>query len=137
VVDVRNPKNTRSLGELIADVPKLIVELVKAEIAQLKHELTGKAKSAGIGAAAIIVALFFLLTAWATLVTFFIVGLSSWLPAWASALIVTGAFLLLAVILVLVGVASLKKVSPPLPQESIESIKKDVQAFKGVGKYDH
>ncbi|MCJ1695605.1 phage holin family protein [Rathayibacter caricis] len=133
----RNPKNARSLGELVGDLPGLVIELVKAELASLKNELSGKAKSAGLAVALFAVAAFLLLTAWATLVTFAIIGISSWLPAWLSALIVTVFFLVVAVVLALVGVKSIKKAVPPVPQDSIESIKKDVQAFKGVGTYDH
>jgi amino acid transporter len=137
VVNERNPKNARSLGELVGDLPGLVVELVKAELASLKNELSGKAKNAGLAVALFAVAAFLLLTAWATLVTFAIIGISSWLPAWLSALIVTVFFLIVAVVLALVGVKSIKKAVPPVPQDSIESIKKDVQAFKGVGTYDH
>ncbi|WP_236553657.1 phage holin family protein [Rathayibacter sp. VKM Ac-2803] len=133
----RNPKNARSLGELVGDLPGLVIELVKAEVASLKNELTGKAKSAGVAVALFAVAAFFLITAWATLVAFAIIGIASWLPAWLSALIVTVFFLLVAVVLLLIGVKSIKKAVPPVPQESIESIKKDVQAFKGVGNYDN
>lgn len=136
MVDDRNPKNARSLGELIGEVPALIVELVKAEIASLKHELVGKAKSGGIGVALFLVAAFFLLTAWATFVTFLIIGIASWWPAWLSALVVTAGFAIVAALLILVGIRLVKKAVPPLPQESIESIKKDVHAFKGVGQYD-
>ncbi|MBO0982989.1 MULTISPECIES: phage holin family protein [Rathayibacter] len=137
MVNERNPKNARSLGELVGDLPGLVVELVKAELASLKNELSGKAKNAGLAVALFAVAAFLLLTAWATLVTFAIIGISSWLPAWLSALIVTVFFLIVAVVLALVGVKSIKKAVPPVPQDSIESIKKDVQAFKGVGTYDH
>lgn len=137
MVNERNPKNARSLGELVGDLPGLVIELVKAELASLKNELSGKAKNAGLAVALFAVAAFLLLTAWATLVTFAIIGISSWLPAWLSALIVTVFFLVVAVVLALVGVKSIKKAVPPVPQDSIESIKKDVQAFKGVGTYDH
>ncbi|MWV51122.1 phage holin family protein [Rathayibacter sp. VKM Ac-2803] len=137
MVNERNPKNARSLGELVGDLPGLVIELVKAEVASLKNELTGKAKSAGVAVALFAVAAFFLITAWATLVAFAIIGIASWLPAWLSALIVTVFFLLVAVVLLLIGVKSIKKAVPPVPQESIESIKKDVQAFKGVGNYDN
>ncbi|WKK72177.1 phage holin family protein [Rathayibacter oskolensis] len=137
MVNERNPKNARSLGELVGDLPGLVIELVKAEVASLKNELSGKAKSAGFAIAFFAAAVFFLITAWATLVAFAIIGISSWLPAWLSALIVTVFFLLVAVVLALVGVKSIKKAVPPVPQDSIESIKKDVQAFKGVGSYDN
>ncbi|PPG10890.1 phage holin family protein [Rathayibacter sp. AY1F4] len=137
VVNERNPKNARSLGELVSDLPGLVIELVKAEVASLKNELAGKAKSAGLAVGLFAVAAFLLLTAWATLVAFAIIGIASWLPAWLSALIVTVFFLLVAVILALVGVRTIKKAVPPVPQDSIDSIKKDVQAFKGVGSYDN
>lgn len=137
MVNERNPKNARSLGELVSDLPGLVIELVKAEVASLKNELAGKAKSAGLAVGLFAVAAFLLLTAWATLVAFAIIGIASWLPAWLSALIVTVFFLLVAVILALVGVRSIKKAVPPVPQDSIDSIKKDVQAFKGVGSYDN
>lgn len=137
MVNERNPKNARSLGELVSDLPGLVVELVKAEVASLKNELAGKAKNAGLAVALFAVAAFLLLTAWATFVTFAIIGIASWLAAWLSALIVTVFFLLVAVILALVGVRTIKKAVPPVPQDSIDSIKKDVQAFKGVGSYDN
>nr|WP_246227014.1 phage holin family protein [Rathayibacter agropyri] len=122
---------------MVSDLPGLVVELVKAEVASLKNELAGKAKNAGLAVALFAVAAFLLLTAWATFVTFAIIGIASWLPAWLSALIVTVFFLLVAVILALVGVRTIKKAVPPVPQDSIDSIKKDVQAFKGVGSYDN
>lgn len=132
----RSTRNSRSLGELIGQVPTLIIELVKAELASLKHELTGKAKDAGLGIGLLVGAVVLLFFFACTLIASIILVIAIWLPAWASALIVTGVLLILIAILALVGVSKLKKGIPPLPTDAIDSIKKDVQAFKGVGTYD-
>ena len=59
-------------------------------------------------------------------------GLAEVLPAWAAALIVGGALLLLAGILVAVGIAQLKRGLPPTPTDTIESINEDVRIVRGV-----
>lgn len=56
------------------------------------------------------------------------------LPGWAAALIVAGVLLVIAVILGLIGYSVIKKGVPPVPTESIESIKRDIRAIKGIGK---
>ena len=40
----------RSIGALLADLPRIIAELIQAEIESLKAEVSSKLKSAGIGA---------------------------------------------------------------------------------------
>jgi hypothetical protein len=37
-------------------------------------------------------------------------------------------------VLVLVGVAQVKRGGPPAPTETIQSVRKDVNAIKGIGK---
>jgi uncharacterized protein YoxC len=55
------------------------------------------------------------------------------LPAWAAALVVAAALLAIVAILVGIGVAQVKKGVPPAPTETIASVKKDVNAIKGIG----
>jgi hypothetical protein len=62
--------------------------------------------------------------------------LAIWLPAWAAALIVTVLLFLVAGVLALIGVRRMQRGVPPVPQSSIDSVKSDVQALKGVGSYD-
>ena len=57
-----NPKSKRSLVRLVADLPTLIVQLIKDEIESFKNELVSKLKHAGIGAGFLVVALFFAFT---------------------------------------------------------------------------
>ena len=123
----------RSLFSLIADIPGLITRLVREELEQLKQEIIGKLKHAGIGIGLLAGAGAFLFFALAVFTTAAILGLATVLPAWAAALIVGGALLLIAVILVLIGVANLKQ-GGPTPTKTISSVKKDVNALKGVGK---
>lgn len=124
----------RSLFTLIADIPSLITRLIKDEIEQLKDELIGKLKHAGIGIGLLAGAGAFLFFALAVFIAAAVIGLATVLPAWAAALIVGGALLVIAIVLVLIGVANLKRGVPPAPTKTIASVKKDVNAIKGIGK---
>ncbi len=128
---------SKSLIQLVADLPRLIVELLKAELARFKAELAQKAKYAGVGIGLFAVAGFFLFFALGVLVAAAILGLAVVLPGWAAALIVFGALLIVAVVLVLLGVASFKKIGGVAPSETIESIREDTEAVKGMGRYDN
>ena len=131
-----NETPKRSLFKLIADLPTYIVELVKSELEQLKSEIVGKLKMAGIGIGAFVVAGAFAFFALGVLVAAAILGLATVLSGWAAALIVAGVLLLITGILVVVGINLLKKGTPPTPTDTIASVKEDVNAFKGTGKRD-
>jgi hypothetical protein len=93
-----------------------------------------RAKSAGIGAgmlgAAGLVGLYALgaLTAAAILV------LSTAVDAWLPALIVTAAYAVIAGLLAITGKARIRRATPPVPEEALESVKEDIgwtkQRFK-------
>jgi hypothetical protein len=128
---------SRSLVALISDLPRLLIDLLKAELAHLKAEFAEKAKYAGVGIGLLAGAAGFIFFALGTLVAAAILGLAVVLPGWLSALIVFVALLLLAGVLILLGVASFKKMNGVAPSETIDSIKEDTEAFKGMGKYDN
>ena len=127
----RVPK--RSLISLITDLPKLFGDLVRGEIESLKAELVEKLKHAGIGIGMLAVAGVFAFFATGVFTAAGILGLAEVLPAWASALIVGGALLVITMMLALVGVSQIKRGTPPTPDKTIESIKKDVDVIKGIG----
>jgi len=127
----RAPK--RSLISLITDLPKLFGDLVRGEIESLKAELVEKLKHAGIGIGMLAVAGVFAFFATGVFTAAGILGLAEVLPAWASALIVGGALLVITMMLALVGVSQIKRGTPPTPDKTIESIKKDVDVIKGIG----
>ena len=126
----------RSLFKLIGDLPGYLVDLLRSELELLKAELLEKLKHAGIGLGLVLVGLFFGFFAFAVLLAAAVLGIATALPAWLAALIVGGALLLLTAILVLIGVNQLKSGTPPVPTETIASVKKDVNAIKGIGKRD-
>jgi len=125
----------KSVFALIAEIPTLVTDLVQREIELVKTELIAKFKALGVGAGIIAAALLVLLAMLGVLLTAVIFALTlTGLPGWAAALIVAGVLLIIAVILGLIGYRILKRGVPPLPTESIESIKRDIRAIKGMGK---
>ncbi len=127
----------KSLVKLIADVPGMVGTLIRNEIDQIKKEITAKLTAIGVGVGLFAAAAFLGFFVFATLVAAAVLGIAEALPAWLAALIVAFALLIIAVVLALIGLNRLKKGVPPLPEKSIESVKDDVKAIKGMGKYDH
>lgn len=126
----------RSLFKLIGDLPGYLVELLRSELERLKQELIEKAKHLGVGVGLILVGAFLAFFAFAVLIAAAVLGIATALPAWLAALIVAAALLLITAILVLIGVNQLKRGVPPVPEETIASVKEDVNAIKGIGKRD-
>jgi predicted phage tail protein len=126
----------KSLFGLIADLPHLFGNLVKEEIDQLKKEMIGKLKHAGIGIGLFAGAGVFAFFMVGVFLAAAVLGFATIVPGWLAALIVAGILLVITLILVLIGVAQVKKGVPPAPTETIKSVKKDVNAIKGVGKRD-
>jgi tetrahydromethanopterin S-methyltransferase subunit C len=124
----------RSLLELLAEVPVLVRELVLGEIELLKQEMIRKLKALGVGAGLILGAVIVLLGMLGVLLTAAIFALSLVMPGWLAALLVAAVLLIIAVILGLIGYRVLKKGIPPLPNETISGLKKDLNVIRGVGK---
>jgi hypothetical protein len=126
----------RSLFKLIGDLPGYLVDLLRSELERLKEELVAKAKHLGVGVGLIAGGAFFAFFAFAVLLAAAVLGIATALPAWLAALIVGVALLIITAILVLIGVNQLKRGVPPVPEETIASVKEDVNAIKGIGKRD-
>jgi hypothetical protein len=130
----QGPAPKRSLFALIGDVPRLIIGLFRQEIESFKQELIDKAKAAGIGIGLLAAAGAFLFFMLGVLVAAAILGLATVFPPWLAALIVAGGLLIITVVLLLVGIATLRRGMPPAPTMTIESIKDDVRVIKGIGR---
>lgn len=124
----------RSLVELVTSIPMLVTDLVQREIDLLKAEMTAKLKALGAGAGVLAVAALLLLAMLGVLLTAGILALSLIIPGWLAALLVAAGLLIIAAILALIGYRILKKGIPPLPTESIDSLKRDLRAIQGIGK---
>lgn len=128
------PTGRRSLFSLVSDLPRILSDLVRAEIDSFQAEMVGKAKSAGVGAGLVVAAIGVLTFSLGAFVAAAIAGIATALPLWASALIVGGALLLLAVLLILIGVAAFKRAFPPGPDKTKASIEEDLRVIKGTSK---
>ena len=126
----------KSVFGLIGELPSIITTLIRDEIEQIKREAITRLKSAGIGIALFAGAAVFLYFAAFPLLAAAVLGIGEALPLWLSALIVGVFLLLIAVVLALIGMSRVKKGVPPVPKETIDSVKDDVKAFKGVQQYD-
>ena len=123
----------RGLLTLLGELPDRVSTLVRAEIDQVKAELTYKAKHFGIGAGLVVGAAFVGIFLLGTLIATGILALSLVMPGWAAALVVSGVLLLIILILLGVAVLNFKRGSEPL--ESIESVRQDLDAITGRGAY--
>ena len=130
--DARQMVPKRSFLRLIADLPGLLIDQIRNEFELLKQEIVGKLKYAGIGVGLLIAGGCCAFFAMGVLIAAAILGLAEVLPGWAAALIVAGALLIITVILVGIGLQQLKRGTPPAPTETITSVKKDINAIKGI-----
>jgi len=130
---VRRGTKSRSFFALVQDVPSLVTDLVKGELALLKYEIIGTLKAFGIGAGFLVGALVFVFAMLGVLLTGIVLLIAIWLPGWLSALIVAFVLLLVAALLAFLGYRSIKKGLPAVPEKTIASLKRDLKAVKGVG----
>lgn len=119
-----------SLFTLLGDVPELVRNLVVAEIDSAKRWVKSAGKQAGLGGAWFVVALFFLFWLIPALGAFAIIGLASWMPAWAASLIVVGVFLVVIVVAAFLGLQRFKKLGKT--QNPAQAITVDARIVKDV-----
>jgi hypothetical protein len=130
--DGAQPSTTqeRSTGELVKQVSEQISVLVRDELKLAQLEMTRKGKQAGIGAGMLggggLIALYGL----GCLIACAILALNLALAAWLSALIVGVVLLAAAGAAALIGKSRLQKAAPPVPAETVDSVKTDVDEIK-------
>ena len=125
-----NELTDRSTGELLKRLSDETTTLVKQEIELLKAELAAKAKPAGMGAGMFGGAGLFGLGAFLALTAFFIALLDGAVPIWAAALIVAAVYAAIAGVLAITGRQKVREATPVAPEQTIESVKEDVQWAK-------
>jgi hypothetical protein len=122
----------KPLGEIVNEVTSKASLLVREEIELAKAEVTAKvsklAKGAGFFAGAGILAVFGLIYLFHMLA----IGLADWfsLKLWVGYAIVTVGIFLIVGVLGLLGLRSVKKGTPPVPELAIEEAKKTQAALK-------
>jgi cytochrome c biogenesis protein CcdA len=122
----------QGLVSLLRSVPALISRLISDEIRAARFELTAKLKAAAMGAGLLVAGIIVGLFTIGVLIATAILGLANVVPPWLASLIVAIALLIITAILVLVGIGRLKKGVPPVPQQTIANVRKDVRVIKGT-----
>ncbi|HUW15468.1 MAG TPA: phage holin family protein [Actinomycetes bacterium] len=121
-----------TLGALVAMITRELSLLVRGEIDLAKAEMKRSARNGALGggllaAAAALLVMVGLLVTWAA-----VYGLAAGtgLPLWGSFLIVAGFYLIIAVVLGLVGVLSLKKAKGP--EQAVAEMQRTKEILQGV-----
>lgn len=132
--DVSAEAEKRSVSELSQQLTEQTTRLAQKEIELAKAEMAVKGKRLGIGAGAFSTAGLLALFALGAVTTAAILGLATALEGWLAALIVAGVYLLVAGVLALVGRSKVQAATPPVPEQTAESIKEDVESTKEKAK---
>jgi uncharacterized membrane protein YqjE len=121
----------------VAPAAKQVAEhasaLARLEMELASLELKGKVASLGLGVGLLIGAGFFGLFAVGFGLTTIAVVLAIVLDTWLALLIVFGSLLLLATILALVGLARVRKGTPPVPEQAIQEARLTTEVLKSNG----
>ncbi len=119
-----------AIGELVGKLSDDTVRLVRDEIRLAQAEMGQKAKTAGAGGAMFGGAGICALYGLGVLIAAAVVGLSLVVALWAATLIVAGVLFAVAGGAALMGKKELGRVGPPLPTETMQSTRQDVDEFK-------
>ena len=125
-----NELRDSSTGELLKRLSQQTSELVHKEVDLAKAELGEKAKTAGVGAGLFGGATLFGVTAFLALAACLVALLATGLDVWLSALIVTVVYAAIAGVLALMGKKKVQQATPPVPEQTIETLKEDVEWAK-------
>ena len=124
------PTTEHSAADLIKQVTEQASLLVRDEIKLAQLEMTRKGKQAGLGiglfGGAGLIALFGV----GALIACAIIALALVIPAWLAALVVGAALLAVAGLAALMGKSRLAQATPPVPEETVSSVKTDVAEIK-------
>ncbi len=116
----------RPVAELLKQLAEQTTTLVRQELELAKVELTEKGKKAGLGAGMFAGAGVLGLYAVGALTACLILALSTVLEGWLAALIVAVAFAALAGVLALTGKSKVRQAAPPVPAQTLDSVKEDI-----------
>ncbi|MGY1436499.1 phage holin family protein [Streptomyces reniochalinae] len=126
----RKRTSEESVGELVKQASAQISELARQEMHLAQAEMQQKGKRFGLGGGMFGGAALFGFVALLAGTATGIVALNLVWPLWLAALVVTGALLVLAGVLALVGKQQIGKATPATPERAVESMKADVTEIK-------
>jgi uncharacterized membrane protein YqjE len=120
----------RPVGELLKQLSEETTTLVKQELELAKAEMAEKGRQAGTGAGLFGGAGVTGLLALISLTLALIFALATGMDDWIAALIVTVLWGAVAGVLAMTGKEKLKEAGPPVPEQTVETVKEDVEWAK-------
>jgi Putative Actinobacterial Holin-X, holin superfamily III len=118
------------IGELLKQLSAETTTLVRQELDLVKAEMREKGRKAGPGFGLIGAAGAVTLLGLGALTAFFILGLDGFVPNWLAALIVAVVYGAVAALLYVRGKDKVEDAGSPVPRQTIETIREDVQWAK-------
>jgi hypothetical protein len=127
---VDNELRERPLGEVAKSLTRDVSLLVRQEIDLAKAEMAEKGRTAAPGLGMFGGAGIVALCAAGALTAFFVLVFSVFLPEWAAALMVGAVLAAAAYVLVRQGKERVADAGKPVPEQTIETVKEDVEWAK-------
>ena len=124
----------RPIGELLKELANETTTLVRQELELAKAEMREKGRKAGPGIGMMGGAGVAALLALGALTAFLILVLDGFMPNWLAALIVAILWGVVAGVLYVMGRERVEEAAPPVPKQTAESIKEDVEWVKDQTK---
>ncbi|HXS43613.1 MAG TPA: phage holin family protein [Solirubrobacteraceae bacterium] len=115
-----------SLGDLFGKLSNELSTLIRQELALARAELTEKGREAGKGAGLLGGAGIVGLLAAGALTAAIVAALDLAMATWLAALIVAVVYGAVAAVLALRGKARVKEATPPVPEQTVDTVKEDV-----------
>lgn len=126
----------KNAKEQVEGLKELVPQQLSDEIKLATTVLKAKGIRMGVAAALAVAALLLMLLVVIAIVVTLVNVLSLWMPSWAAGLVVTGFFLLVALILGLIGYRKIKKALPLTPDAAIRGIRHDIGVLKEGSRFD-
>jgi uncharacterized membrane protein YqjE len=125
-----NDLREQPIGDLLKQLSQETTTLVRQELELAKAEMAEKGKKAGKGAGMFGGAGLIGFLALAALTAALILGLDEAMKDWLAALIVGLVYAAIAGVLALTGRKEVQQATPPVPEQTVETVKEDVQWAK-------
>ena len=123
------------IGEVVNRVKQDASTLVGQEMRLAKAEMSGKAKQIGLGAGMAGGAGYVAYLASIALMLALIFALAEVMAQWAAALIVTVLLAAVAGVLALKAKKKIQQAGPPIPEQTVESVKQTIETVKEEAKW--
>jgi hypothetical protein len=120
----------RSTGELVKSLSEQVSVLVRDELKLAQLEMTRKGKQAGVGAGMLGGSGVLAFYGGGCLIACAVIAISGVIAAWLAALIMGAALLAIAGTAALLGKGRLQKAAHPVPEQTVASIKTDVDVIR-------